>query len=151
MYKVRKGESRDISIIAQYQLLMAFETETVSLDINRVKKGVKYIIDNPSMGYYLVAETELNRVAGCMLVLFEWSDWRNGQVLWIHSLYVCKEFRKNGVFKLLYNTVKEEVNASSSKYGLRLYVDRRNLKAMEVYRNFGMDEGHYSLFEWMKE
>ncbi|WP_334295967.1 GNAT family N-acetyltransferase [Clostridioides difficile] len=34
---------------------------------------------------------------------YEWSDWRNGNFLWIQSVYVDKEYRRKGIFNYLFN------------------------------------------------
>ena len=34
--------------------------------------------------------------------------------------------------------------------GLRLYVDKTNLTAKQVYRALEMTDEHYQLFEWLK-
>lgn len=71
-------------------------------------------------------------------------------MLWIHSVYVQPEFRKNGVYKALYAHLKQMVAESHDLRGLRLYVDKTNLSAQKVYESLGMSGEHYHLFEWMK-
>jgi hypothetical protein len=34
--------------------------------------------------------------------------------------------------------------------GLRLYVDKHNKSAQEVYEKLGMNKDHYELYEWLK-
>jgi ribosomal protein S18 acetylase RimI-like enzyme len=81
---------------------------------------------------------------------YEWSDWRNNTVVWVQSVYVLPEFRKKGVFNALYHTVKQMVMEDDSFAGIRLYVDRSNTNAQQVYQKSGMNGEHYQLFEWMK-
>ena len=50
----------------------------------------------------------------------------------------------------LYEHVQAIVNADDSLRGIRLYVDRRNVRAQEVYTRLGMNGEHYQVFEWMK-
>ncbi len=147
--KIRPGLLFDIDTIADFQEKMALETENMKLDPPTVRRGVTAVMDDPSKGKYWVAEID-GKVAGCLLTVPEWSDWRNGTVLWIHSVYVTPEFRKHGVYKSLYTHLKEMVNESQDLRGLRLYVDKTNLKAQKVYENLGMSCEHYQLFEWMK-
>ena len=80
----------------------------------------------------------------------EWSDWRNGTVLWIHSLYVIPEARGQGVFKKLYSNLEKQVEQSSELTGIRLYVDKQNRSAQKVYEKLGMNKHHYELYEWLK-
>jgi predicted GNAT family acetyltransferase len=85
------------------------------------------------------------------MVTSEWSDWRNGTVWWIQSVFVEPELRGQGVYRLLYENVRRLVNESDAIRGVRLYVDIRNKAAQEVYARLGMNGDHYKLFEWMKE
>jgi ribosomal protein S18 acetylase RimI-like enzyme len=146
---IRPGLLFDIETIADFQIRMAFETETLKLDHATVIKGVSAVFDDPSKGKYWIAESD-GHVVGCLLTIPEWSDWRNGTVLWIHSVYVLEKFRQLGIFKKLYLHLKEMVEESSDLRGLRLYVDKSNLKAQRVYESLGMSGEHYHLFEWLK-
>lgn len=148
---IRPGLLFDIQTIADYQVKMAYETENgLKLDPPTVEKGVSAVMDDPTKGKYWLAEIDGN-VAGCLLTVPEWSDWRNGTVLWIHSVYVHPDYRKQGVYKALYAHLKQMVEESQDLRGLRLYVDKTNIRAQQVYTNLGMSGEHYHLFEWMKD
>jgi ribosomal protein S18 acetylase RimI-like enzyme len=147
--KIRPGLLFDIPVIADYQIKMAFETENMKLDPSTVEKGVSAVFDDPGKGKYWLAEVK-GEVVGCLLTIPEWSDWRNGTVLWIHSVYVKPEFRKHGIYRKLYSHLKSMVNESKDLRGLRLYVDKTNATAQKVYETLGMSGEHYHLFEWMK-
>jgi len=147
--KIRPGLLFDIETIANFQEKMAFETENMRLDSLTVEKGVTAVFDDPSRGKYWLAEID-GEVVGCLLTINEWSDWRNGTVLWIHSVYVEERHRQRGVYKKLYGHLKEMVEKSSELRGLRLYVDKTNTKAQGVYEKLGMSAEHYHLYEWMK-
>ena len=149
MIEIRKGRLRDSEHIVELQLQMAKETEGLELDRNVVSKGVRAVFQEPARGTYWVAE-ENDRILGVLLAIPEWSDWRNGTVLWIHSLYVIGQARRRGVFKKLYLNLKEQVEQSPELMGLRLYVDKRNKSAQEIYIKLGMDKDHYELYEWLK-
>lgn len=41
-------------------------------------------------GFYVVAESQ-EQVVGCLMITFEWSDWRCGLFWWIQSLYIRPE------------------------------------------------------------
>ncbi len=150
MITVRKATREDISTIVSFQQDMAMETESMTLDVSIVSKGVTSVFDHPEYGFYLVA-TENDLVVGSMLLTPEWSDWRNATWLWIQSVYVGAEHRKKGVFKSLYNYIQNVVNRTENYAGLKLYVDQDNKRAQEVYKKMGMDLSHYQLFEWSKE
>lgn len=147
--QIRPGLLFDIPIIAEFQIKMALESENLKLDPPTVHLGVSAVFDDPSKGKYWLAELN-GEVVGCLLTIPEWSDWRNGTVLWIHSVYVRPEHRKNGIFKKLYLHLKQMVEESKDLRGLRLYVDKGNLVAQAVYDSLGMSGEHYHLYEWLK-
>ena len=148
MIHVRAGEARDIDTIVEFQLRLARETEDLRLDRAVVTRGVRAVVDDDTRGRYWLAEED-GEIAGCLLTVPEWSDWRNGTVLWIHSLYVPPESRRRGVFRSLYTHLKGLVEADDSLKGLRLYVNRRNAAAKKVYEAMGMDSQHHEMFEWL--
>lgn len=150
MIEVRQGKMTDGLVIADFQVCLAEETEHIELDRGVVEKGVKAVFDDPTKGAYWVAESD-GAVVGCLLTVPEWSDWRNGTVLWIHSVYVKPEARRLGVYRSMYTHVKEMVASSDDLRGLRLYVEKENERAQETYKALGMDGTRYHLFEWMRE
>lgn len=148
--EIRKAQNSDRDPIAGFQVAMALETENCQLDSVTVKKGVEAVLGNSGLGAYYVAIVG-NEVVGSLLTTYEWSDWRNGTVLWIQSVYVDSSYRQRGIYAALYSHVKRMVAADDSLMGIRLYVDESNKKAMEVYARLGMNGEHYRVFEWMKE
>ncbi len=149
MIDIRKAKLSDSERIVELQLQMARETERLELDKTVVRKGVGGVFQEPARGTYWVAE-EKDKVLAVLLAIPEWSDWRNATVLWIHSLYVIPEARGQGVFKKLYLNLKKQVEQSTELAGLRLYVDKQNKPAQEVYEKLGMSKHHYELYEWLK-
>ena len=149
MVKIRNAKETDLKDIASFQVLMAKETEDLQLDEKTVYAGVKAVMDDPSKGRYFVAEANGQAVAS-LLITYEWSDWRNGNIFWIQSVYVLPEYRKQGIFRNLYLHVKALAEASTDIAGIRLYMELNNGRARKVYENMGMQNGHYEVFEWMK-
>lgn len=147
---VREAKSGDLNSIVEFQLSMAKETEAVMLDRNTVEKGVAAVLKDSSKGIYYVAEAD-GIVIGSLLTTYEWSDWRNGTVLWIQSVYVVPEFRRKGVYSKIYKYVQNRVLESNHLKGIRLYADKKNSGAQLVYRKLGMNPDHYITFEWLKE
>lgn len=146
---VRDALRADAAAIVDFQLAMALETEHVDLDREVLTRGVHAVFDDPSRGRYLVAESDGTVIASLMLT-YEWSDWRNGTVWWIQSVYVVPEQRGRRVYAAMYDEVRARAAADPSVRGIRLYVDRTNTAAREVYARSGMDGEHYLVFEWMK-
>jgi GNAT superfamily N-acetyltransferase len=149
MIQVRRAEVSDRDTLVEFQIRLAKESEGLDLDRAKVTKGVQAVFDKPSLGAYWVARSG-EHVVACLLTLPEWSDWRNGTVVWIHSVYVLPEFRRRGVFRRMYETLRDQVQTSKDLMGLRLYVDKRNTSAQQAYKRLGMDSQHYDLFEWVK-
>jgi ribosomal protein S18 acetylase RimI-like enzyme len=150
MIQVREAMLPDAQFIIQSQIQMAKETEAITLDESTVFKGVNAVFKNPSRGEYYIALDETGERVGCLLTVPEWSDWRNGTILWIHSVYVIPRARRSGVFRTLYDHLKQKTIHSSDLRGLRLYVERKNENAQRTYESLGMSKEHYELYEWLK-
>ena len=146
---VRKANINDQIEIVDFQLAMANETEGIELDRNIVEKGVEAVLNDPNKGSYYVAEID-NKVVSSLLTTFEWSDWRNGTILWIQSVYVMPDYRRMGVYRNMYSHIKEMVLNTNNLNGIRLYADKSNLPAHKTYENLGMNQDHYITFEWLK-
>lgn len=146
---VRKAKKEDLKSILEFQLAMAKETENIELHRLTVEKGVAAVFNDSSKGRYYVAEFE-GKIVSSLLTTFEWSDWRNGTILWIQSVYVLPQFRRKGVYRSMYSHVKELVLNDDKLNGIRLYADKSNLPAHKTYQNLGMSPDHYITFEWLK-
>ena len=144
--RVRRAELADLDTLAGFNAAMAQETEGKPLDEETLKAGVLAALKDPARGFYLLAEVE-GRTAGQLLITTEWSDWRNGWFWWIQSVYVAPEFRRQGVYRALEGQVRREALAAGNVCGLRLYVERSNRVAQQVYVNLGMAHSHYDLYE----
>lgn len=146
---IRKAEVKDVDVIAQYNYNLAYETEDKKLDMNILTKGVKNIILDENKGIYHVCEID-GKVVGQIMYTYEWSDWRNGTFIWVQSVYVNKDYRGRGIFKALYNKVKEICDSSNEYVGIRLYVEKENFAAQKTYQKIGMNELSYFMYEYEK-
>jgi len=149
MIDYRQATPDDVSVIVDFQIAMALETEELELDREVCSRGVNAVFDDPSRGRYFLAESE-GTVVASLMITYEWSDWRNGNVWWIQSVYVRPSFRGQRVYAGLYEHIQRLVQADDAVRGIRLYVDRRNVSAQQVYTKLGMNGEHYQVFEWMK-
>jgi GNAT superfamily N-acetyltransferase len=143
--QVRRATLADSDEIARFNVAMALETEGKVLDGATVQAGVVALMNQPQYGFYVVAQ-EGEALAGCLLITYEWSDWRNGLIWWIQSVYVRPESRRRGWFKRLYAQVRQWAEAESA-CGLRLYVEAANQTAQTTYLALGMKPAGYQVFE----
>jgi GNAT superfamily N-acetyltransferase len=145
----RPAVPADAAVIVDFQVAMARETEELDLNRETCAQGVDTVLHDPSHGRYYVCEKD-GRVIGSTLITHEWSDWRNGVVWWIQSVYVAPDARGQGVYSGLYRYIQELARVDRNIKGIRLYVDKRNTAAQQVYAKLGMNGEHYQVFEWMK-
>lgn len=141
----RLATRSDISCIAQWNVAMAWETERKALDPAVLERGVTAVFDEPRRGFYLVADRDGEPV-GCLLVTYEWSDWRAGDFWWIQSVYVVEAARREGAFRRLYEAVQQRARDAGA-VGLRLYVETENERAQRTYAGLGMECCHYFMYE----
>jgi RimJ/RimL family protein N-acetyltransferase len=146
---IQPCQTNNAEDIARLQTKMAKETEDYDLDATTVLEGVKALIADPNKGTYYKIINEDEQILGCILITKEWSDWRNGYVLWIQSLFLETELRSKGLFSLIYKFFQKQVKDQDNLKGIRLYVDKTNLRAVKVYEAIGMSNEHYEMFEWI--
>ena len=142
---VRDARLKDAEIIALFNEAMALETEGLRLDPGVIRAGVEAVLRDPSKGRYFVAERG-GRVAGALLITYEWSDWRNAMFIWLQSVYVDPAHRRRGVFARLHGRVAD-LASSPGHCGVRLYMDAHNASARAAYERLGMRHENYVVFE----
>ncbi|MEQ1836419.1 MAG: GNAT family N-acetyltransferase [Candidatus Nitrotoga sp.] len=146
---IRLAEMRDALAITEFNRAMALETEQKELIAEVISKGVDKLLNNPDLGFYVVAERD-NEVIGSLMVTPEWSDWRNGLFWWIQSVYVKPNERRQGIYTKLYKFIRESANNNPSICGFRLYVEKTNILARNTYEALGMMETNYRIYEELK-
>lgn len=143
---VRPATATDAETIAAFNGAMAVETEGRQLGAETLLRGVQAVLADGSKGaYYLAQRGEV--AVGQMLITTEWSDWRAGLFWWIQSVYVRPEDRGAGVYRALHDSIERLARTTPGVCGLRLYVDAHNTAAQQVYRQMGMTQTNYLLFE----
>lgn len=142
---IRPATREDLERIVLFNLALALESEGRELDRAVLGRGVEAALRDPARGRYFVAERD-GEIAGQLLVTSEWSDWRNGAIWWIQSVYVSKRFRREGIYARLHGHVRDLARQEKA-IGLRLYVEKDNEPARATYRSLGMQESDYRLFE----
>ncbi len=144
--KIRKASEHDSESIIEFNIAMAMETEGKTLKRDEIEPGVYGLFKKPEYGFYIVAESS-GKVVGSLMITFEWSDWRNGVIWWIQSVYVIPEFRRNGIYRAMYNNIKKMAGENPDVCGFRLYVEKANIAAQKTYAALGMKETQYKMFE----
>lgn len=145
---IRLARKEDASALVDFNQAMALETEGKTLDSQVLTQGVNAVFSDEKKGFYVVAE-DAGKIAGGLMVTFEWSDWRDGWFWWIQSVYILPDYRGKRIYSLLYQFVKDEAQKQGDVCGFRLYVEKENEKAQKVYEKLGMESSHYLMYEEM--
>ena len=143
---VRKANQKDAVSIVEMNKAMALEAESLILQENVITSGVLNCLEDDKKGMYFVAEND-GVIVGQLMFTFEWSDWRNGWIWWIQSVYVNPQYRGMGVFKSLFEHVEMLALSRSDVVALRLYVEINNISAKEVYKKMGMYHAGYEVYQ----
>lgn len=147
---IRPARHDDVDTIVGFNAAMALETEGRNLDLATLREGTLAFLDNSGYGFYVVAELHQHKghkPVGQLMITYEWSDWRNGIFWWIQSVYVLPDRRGMGVFRNMYDHIVVKAKTEPRVCGIRLYVDRENVKAQSVYKRVGLYPSMYTLFE----
>lgn len=76
--KIRRATVADIDTISTFNAALARETEGRTLDTPLLRSGVETLLQDPSKGWYAVAESlsdsAFAKVVGQILITYEWSD-----------------------------------------------------------------------------
>ena len=143
---IRSATSDDVAVITEYNCRLALETEHKTLNRGTVHMGVRRGLELGDEVQYFVAEDE-SGVIGQIMLTREWSDWRNGWMIWLQSVYVASEKRGTGVFRLLFERSVELTRLRCEAVCVRLYVEHKNETAMETYRRLGFQDSGYLVME----
>lgn len=152
---IRPAVPDDWPTIVEFNCRLAEESEGKRLDLAHIEPGVKALLSDSRKGRYFVAETDdavpdsKPRIVGQMMHTYEWSDWRNGDIWWLQSVYVHPDFRRVGVFRALFARLLSEAESDPNVVGLRLYVEEQNARAHATYESLGLAPGGYFVMERM--
>jgi GNAT superfamily N-acetyltransferase len=142
------GQRADVEALVGFNRAMARETEDKALDLEILTAGVQAMLDEPARGFYVVArDNQAEELVGSLMVTREWSDWRCGDFWWIQSVYVRPAARRQGVYRRLYDFVRERATGAGNVCGFRLYVERDNHRAQQTYEALGMSQTVYLMYE----
>ncbi len=144
--EIRRAESSDIDALVSFNQAMALETENKQLDADVLRAGVTAVFADESKGFYVVASIS-DTIAAGLMITYEWSDWRNAWFWWVQSVYVLPQHRGQAIYGKMYEFVKQLAEESGNVCGIRLYVEKDNVRAQRVYERTGMQISHYLMYE----
>ena len=143
--KIREAVKSDITTIAKNNQALAYETENTNLNLDIITSGVSNALNREDCHYFVA---EINKmVVGQTLITYEWSDWRNGLIWWMQSVFVLFNFRKQGVYKNLFNHIENLARNNPKGKALRLYVIHNNQSGIKTYQALGMKDSGYIVYE----
>ena len=143
--KIREAVKSDIPAITEFNQALAKETEDIQLNPETLASGISNALDRDECHYFIA---ELNgQVAGQTMITYEWSDWRNGIIWWIQSVFVSPEHRGKGVFRALFYHVEQLAKKHPEVKALRLYVMQDNQSGKKTYESLGMNDSGYLVYE----
>ena len=146
--QVRDATPDDHAAIVEFSLGLALETEGKILEPAVLARGVTTALAEPDRLRFWLAVRD-DRVVGQSAITREWSDWRNGWIWWLQSVYVASDARGQGVFRGIYGHIRLAAQSEGDVLGLRLYVEENNARAQATYRALGMEPGGYHVYEEM--
>ena len=143
---IRTATTEDIPTLVDFNCAIARESEGKELTRDVVTRGVsRGLLQGEEVAYYVVDDG--HGPIGCLMLTREWSDWRDGWLAWVQSVYVKPQYRGQGVFRMLLTHVRDKLREQPDVVGLRLYVEAENTRAQTVYRNTGFVDPNYLVLE----
>ncbi len=146
MINFRPAMISDSEVIADFNCRLALETEQKTLDSSTVREGVLRGLKLAPEVRYFVATID-DAVVGQIMLTREWSDWRNGWMVWLQSVYVRSDCRGAGIFRGLLEYSMEQVKSEGNVVNARLYVEYANDAAKATYRKIGFVDAGYEVME----
>ena len=144
--KVRPARTEDLEFLVENNQRMALETESKELDRDVLRQGIKRALAQSESCLYFVAEIK-EKPVGQTMITFEWSDWRDGWIWWLQSVYVLSDYRNRGIFRMMYGHIKLAAHKGKNVRALRLYVKGTNFSGISVYKKLGMNSAGYLVYE----
>jgi ribosomal protein S18 acetylase RimI-like enzyme len=142
---IREANKGDLAILVQNNQALAEETEALLLDKDVLREGIEQAFKRKECHYFVAVIAE--KVVGQTMITYEWSDWRNGIIWWIQSVYVLPAYRKQGIFRVLFKHIENLAKVNPKVKALRLYVMHNNNAGQDTYQSLGMNDSGYIVFE----
>jgi ribosomal protein S18 acetylase RimI-like enzyme len=142
---IREANRGNLAILVKNNQALAEETEALLLDKDVLREGIEQALKREECHYFVAVIGE--KVVGQTMITYEWSDWRNGIIWWIQSVYVLPAHRKKGVFRILFKHIENLAKVNPQVKALRLYVMHNNNAGQDTYQSMGMKDSGYIVFE----
>jgi ribosomal protein S18 acetylase RimI-like enzyme len=142
---IREANKGDLAILVQNNQALAEETEALLLDKDVLREGIEQALKREECHYFVAVIDD--KVVGQTMITYEWSDWRNGIIWWIQSVYVLPAHRKQGIFRVLFKHIENLAKVNPQVKALRLYVMHNNNAGQDTYQSLGMNDSGYIVFE----
>ena len=142
---IREANKGDLAILVQNNQALAEETEALLLDKDVLREGIEQALKREECHYFVAVIGE--KVVGQTMITYEWSDWRNGIIWWIQSVYVLP-LTVNKVYSVvLFKHIENLAKVNPQVKALRLYVMHNNNAGQDTYQSLGMNDSGYIVFE----
>lgn len=143
---IRSAALGDLPTLVDFNTRLAWETEHKRLDADTIARGVRRALSQPALCRYFVAERS-GQIVGQAMITIELTDWRDGVLWWLQSVYVAESSRGGGVFRALFDHIRCLAESDPEVRGLRLYVERENEQARRVYEQLGLAPSGHLVYE----
>ena len=122
---------------------MAYETEGKEFDKAKIKETTLKFLREKEAGDSIVSfkMCEIDgEVAGFLMYSRHVDLVMGGWCYMLGTAYVAKSHRRKGVFKELYEKLREEVETVENGRAIRLICDKENESAQKSYHSVGMSD-----------
>ncbi|MFV0482120.1 MAG: GNAT family N-acetyltransferase [Campylobacteraceae bacterium] len=144
--KVRIATRDDAKNITEFNVIFAKKYVDKNLSLPITEAGVHNVFAGFNNGFYLVAEKE-RKIVGMTMITREWSDWSNGAFYCVQSVYISDEEYKKTILDAILNKAKSLAKEHAEVCGIRVYVEKSNEELQNHYKELGLKETNYKLFE----
>ncbi len=144
--EIRDARAGDVRFLVAGNRSMAHETEGVELDPAMLEPGVAAVLADPGLGRYFVAEAS-GVVVGQLMLTYEWERLAQRRLL-VDSVGVRDP--RAARQRCILGAVPARCGSrrrTPGVCGLRLYVDRGNARAQNIYAHLGLHHSNYEVME----
>lgn len=139
---VRVAEPGDMDLLLK--LMGEFYAESsVPLDRERSAEAFAELIDSPSLGRVWIMERD-GETAGYIVLTLGYSMEYGGRDAFVDDLFVREPYRGKGLGRMALEVLFEECRRRKVR-AVHLEVDRENVAAKQLYKNFGFKDNDRQL------